>query len=348
MAIIDSLFLKLGYDYDPSKLEKFNNIVSTSGNVIRSLSFAAIGAITSIALLTVRSSKLALEQTRMGKNIDVSRSSIEAFSRVSKDLTGSGGAATELLGTLGDMNDAYKAGEDVSDKYIQGLARLGIDFQSFMQLNPDDQVIKMASAFQAVDKDTQAASRSLLGLSRDQQTFLRGFKEEDYLAAKPTEANIKAAEKLDKMYRKFQSTAQDAANAIGSKVLGPATDVLELFIEELPRIIEFAGELTDAFFAFGKGLGIVYAQLEQFFKKTKKGITDFFTDNVLTRFGAKLGGFTADVVGKTASPNIEQNNDINIEVNSTAPAETVGNEIVSKIELNIRRLAEQNYSGVIA
>ena len=138
MAILDSFKINLGFIFDKDNAKKFSKFLDGASKGVKKLSLLTIGLATSASLLFVSLNKQALAQARFGKNIDITRDSLEAFRRVSKNLTGSGDAARELIETMTAMSDQFLVNGELSTEAQRGFRALGLDIRKFINLKPED------------------------------------------------------------------------------------------------------------------------------------------------------------------------------------------------------------------
>lgn len=304
MAILDSLFVKLGYDYDESSLEEFNDFVDTSARLVKGLSIAVIGLATSFAILFLNVSKNALAQYRFGKAMGLSRNTISAFERASDKLTGSKGTATSMLETFNGINNAMKAGQKPSDEFIRGIAELGLDFGKFISLDPAEQLLQVSEAFQRSGDNTQDMVTHLLGMDTAARNLVSTLTRQSISDNMPTDADIARAEKFDNLIKSMSNTFRDAALVAGNELFPQLDAVFKRMEESLPTILNFTKELISGFLEFadflGNTVGFLTVEFDRLIKTIEKLLGfELFS---LKDIGNSLGSGLFNIFGGNNEP----------------------------------------------
>lgn len=257
MAILESFKIDLGFIFNEKQAKKFTKFLGVAGRGVKTMALAAVGLATSLGLLFLAISKQALAQSRFGKTIGISRDNLEAFRRVSEDLTGSGGAGRSLLEMFAALGDQFAAGR-INPDSIEGLARLGIDFQSFLQLKPEEQIFAIADAYKAVDENTRRAAKALLGFTTEQQSFLLGVTRAKVRDALPTANDLAAAQKFLEVTNLLKNTAADAVTQIGNVLIPKLMPLLEAISQHVPQMVRWVGALTDLVLLVGEAVNHLF------------------------------------------------------------------------------------------
>lgn len=353
-GILDGLFVKLGFDVDQGKLDKFNAGMKTAAGVTKNLALAVVGLATSFALLFITLSKQALAQTRFAKNIGTSRASIEAFDRASRELTGSSGTGQSLLEMFASMENQFKATGEVSEQFLRGLRLVGIDFRKFISLNPDEQILQLAEGFQTLSKEEQDAAQHLLGFNQEQRTLAATLTRAKFADSLPTEQEIQGMEEINKLAAQFNATLKDAVTTVGNDLVPILIPFLQQLQQNLPIIIDFVGTLTKGFFALGEAIGVAlgflkiegFDRLAEIHGKLVAATTDLFdtlgSSDKFLEFAKNAGNtlvggngpvqFSAPGPQGQAPRQITQHNEVNVNVTGGGDPVATGNAAGSAIE----------------
>lgn len=356
MPIVDNLFIKLGYKYDPKNMEKFNEIAKGTARSLKVVSFATIGLATSFTLLFAKISSNALVQQRFGKAMGVSRDAIAAFARTSEELTGERGTAGRFIEQFNGIQNALKAGIAPSDAFLRSISMMGVSLEDFQNLNPDKALLRLAGGFQALDKDQQDAVTSLLSLDSAGRNLFAGLTESKLKANMPSPADLKSIEEFDQSLLRLKKTFNDAIVTFGTplfKELIPALDTLK---QNMPAIIGFARDAARYFKDFGEAIGesigfavVKINELTQAYKRLIAPISGSEYQSPENKFSGLTGfveGFAKQELGlfggtsnSSSSSNVTQNFDINITgdnaQNIAQKVIDIGREQMSQAQNNI-------------
>ena len=294
MPIVDNLFIKLGYDYDPKKLDKFNETAQKTGKILKLGSLAAIGLATSFTLLFSKMSANALAQKRFGDSVGVSRDNIAAFARTSEELTGSRGAAAGIISQFKDVQNALAAGIAPSENFLRVMQMTGVTMTDLSRLNPGDLLLRFSASFQTLSENSKNAIVSLLGLNEAGENLFNKITPDLLRKNLPSNADLAAIEKFDKLLKDLKQSFNDAIVAFGTPIFQQLIPVIDKLTEKMPVIVGFAGDVTSAFIGMG-------AAISNGFNIASDAIDSFISDNTRL-FNAIGNGFSTavDVVGSAA------------------------------------------------
>jgi len=325
MPVVDNLFIKLGYKYDPNNLEKFNDFAAKTGKALKFVSLASIGLATSFTLLFSKLSSNALAQKSFGDAMDVSRESIEAFSRSSEEITGDNGVASGLIEQFNGIQNALKAGESPSNNFFRAIQLLGVGLGEFSTISPDEVLLRFSESFQNLSDDSKDVVTSLLNLNTAGRNLFQGLTREGFAANIPTKADLESIIKFDLLLKNLKQSFKDATVAFGTPLFNQLIPIIDSLTEKIPMIIEFAAKATSQFIklgiAIGEAFGAATVKIDDLIKENPKlarSITSGFDTTVDTIGNAfsSVGGFlgigSGDTNNSTSSNSVNQNFDVNI------------------------------------
>lgn len=340
MPIIDDLMIRLGYDYDPVKMEKFNELAAGTGRILKAGSLAVIGLTTSFAVLFSKLSANALAQQRFGKAMGVSRENISAFARTSEEITGERGTAGRFIEQFNGIQNALKAGKAPSEDFLRSISMMGISMKEFQSLRPDEALLRIAGGFQEMDDDARDAVSSLLGLDSAGRNLFSGLTAELISKNTPSIADLKSIEKFDKLMKDLKQTFSDAIVTFGTPLFKKLIPAIKELNRNMPQIISFAKQATEAFVSLGEAIGksIGFAVVES--NKLIEKLSSFVSPVTQSRFQDESNsysgltgffeGFAKQELGlfggsaKSTQTNVRQEFNINISSdNPQVVAETI-------------------------
>ena len=302
MAIIDDFFIKLGYDYDEKDLDKFNEIVETTGRGLKIVSLAAIGLTTSFAILFSNLSANALGQQRFGKAMGVSRAQIAAFQRTSEELTGERGTADRFLTQINDINNGLKAGKAPSEDFLIALGKLNIKLSEIKDSSPDQVLLRLAQEFQRVDEDSQDAVASLLSLDSAGRNLFQGLTRERLRSNIPSEADLEAIEKFDKLLKDVKQTFNDSIVVFGTPLFEKLIPAIEGLNSKLPQLIDLAGQATEAFLGLGTAIGEAFGFVSVEVEKVEGRLDKLIRENLHSTSTKDLFSKSVESLGNVVFP----------------------------------------------
>ena len=334
--IIDELFIKLGYDADTDGMKKFNAIGGKTVALMKGLTLSMIGFTTAAGLMFAKISSNALAQKRFGQAIDVSRGNIEALERTSSELTGDSGAANSLLEQFNSITNAMKAGIAPSTEFLRGIGELGIGFDDFLKLKPDEALLLVSSRFQDLDGDTADAVTSLLGFGSAQRNLVEGLNEDVFRKNLPTQADLDSIENLNTLMKDTSQIINDLIVSLGTPLLSELEPQLEKLRDIAPEIVEAVRNMSSSLTGFGTELGKTISDAVRLIKDFKEELGGIGTSlgegvfeikNSIENFISDPIGFVAGQSGNSSSSSsssVSQNIEINVRgSNPNEIAETI-------------------------
>lgn len=182
-------------------------------------------------------------------------------------------AGTDLTTMSNALFMLQKNMEENPDKFEKGLARLNIDVAEFKSLSPDQELLALSRALQAVDDPVQrnAAGFELMGRQfRDLAPAL--FKLDDALMATAdiqpwTDEQAKKAEAFDMQLQSIKIHAESVGISLGRTLIEPLATLIGFFTSAAGKTLDLAGGLGGVLSPVGairSAFGTASAALEVF------------------------------------------------------------------------------------
>jgi len=360
MAIVDNLFIKLGYEYDEAKMEKFNELATGTGKILKTGSLAVLGLATSFSFLFAKLSANALAQKRFGQAMGVSRASVAAFDRTSEELTGDSGTAAGFIEKFNGIQNAVKAGVAPSEEFLRSISMMGISLEEFQSLRPDQALLRLSEGFQGLGEDSQDAVSHLMSLDSAGRNLFTGLTADRLRANVPAPADLASIEKFDGLMKDLKQTFNDAIVTFGTPLFEKLIPAIKTLNSNMPQIIGFARDATKMFndlgVAIGSSIGWAVVQTNKLIENfdrlvrpiTKSGYQS--PENTYSGLTGLIEGFAKQELGlfggdnRSSSTSIKQT--FNIKVTSDNP-EVVA-ETIQRVGKEQMSQANKNLTGSVA
>jgi hypothetical protein len=294
MAILDSLWVRLGFQVDAKNLEKFEGLAQKAKSTMLGLGAAISGAAIGLGLMV---DKTAEKMDAVGDFADImgmTAREVDAFNKVAKENDSSAeamqGTISSLTALTGQAAAGFKRATMVFQKFGLHAKNADGSTKSFDQILAD-----VIEKLQTLDTGKQLALASRLGIDKSLLPLLRqgvtNFEQlrDAALNANPFTAEQYAlADKTTKQYAKARSAIDLLTKRISVALMPTVNRILESFVKWTKKD-ENVRRLTAAIEAAGK-------VLEYLWKNLGKVVALI---GVLMTY--KLGVYVGDLATKIAS-----------------------------------------------
>jgi len=155
MGILDSLFVRLGYDVDQETIDEYNASVEETSRLMKKVVLGAIGAATALAYLTKKTADATAKTMNQANVLDVAFLKLGAIERAAEDLAIDPAKFTGALGEIVKLKDALKTGIGVDEQFLLFLSQLGIGIEEIQNLKTDEALEKIVSSFNKLDDESK-------------------------------------------------------------------------------------------------------------------------------------------------------------------------------------------------
>jgi len=326
--ILDKFFVKLGYEYDKDKMEKFNKGVKATLGSMKKLAIVAIGLATSLGLMYSRFANKALTQKRLGQGLNTTREELEGINRAANELTGSSSGANRLLDMLSDLRAKKESGL-ISEQDLETFAKLRLNLGDLINKSLPDRILAVSKAIQAQGKREQRRTFVRGGFDAEAQNFVLGLTGELLKKLTPEKFDTKNIEKLNNMFSRM-------ADTFGDEFLKNIEPIIEKLIPAFEDLLEVIPQITKGFTTL---LTTVYDFIEKEVGKRAFNIqkdAEFFMQNPSKLFDLGSSAKLQEIGGVIKDASITINNNIN-----TASSELVKSLTTNEIAKSINQLVRQ-------
>lgn len=169
MAVLENLFVRLGYDVDQEKIDDFNEGVERTARGMKGVVLGALAAATAIATVANKLGQFLKTTDQSAKSIGISEDKMRAWADAFAIITGEGSDANKILGETASIIDNIKFGKVTEDQQ-RFLNELGLTADELARLGKVEGTLQIVERFQALD---EAARRSAATLSNVGDLLLR-------------------------------------------------------------------------------------------------------------------------------------------------------------------------------
>ncbi len=326
--ILDKFFVKLGYEYDKEKMEKFNKGVKSTLGFMKKLAIAAIGLATSMGIMYSKFANKVLAQKRLGQQFNTTREELEGINRAANELTGSRSGANRLLDMLSDLRARKEAGL-ISEQDLETFSRLRLSLGDLINKSLPDRILAVSKAIQAQGKREQRRTFVRGGFDAEAQNFVLGLTAALLKKITPEKFNTKNIEKLNNIFSRMADTFGDDFLKNIEPLVEKMIPVFEDLLSVIPKLTKsFTKLLTTTYDFIEKEIGkrIFNIQKEaEFFFQNPSSVFDLGRSKKLQAAGIGI---------KDAAITI--NNNINTASSSLVKSLTT-NEIAKSINQLVRQ-----------
>lgn len=262
--ILESLFVKLGYEYDEKKLEVFEESLEQTGKLLKTASLAALGLASALAIMLQKSASSALASQRYGEALNVTREEIVALERTSRDLAGNEDAIGGFVQRLVDARRELARGGRPDEGLLQAMALLNIQHDELKKRNPIELFKQMAFAFQDVGKETQLEDRLIrdLGLTNELILVFRKLQEGQIAANRPIDVDEAKIERVTLLFNDLKDSLSDSLDILLVEMLPHFEQVVKGFHSMAPILLNIAKTVADTFLTVGEFIGETIARIK--------------------------------------------------------------------------------------
>lgn len=321
--ILDKFFVKLGYEYDKEKMDKFNKGVKSTLGFMKKLAIAAIGLATSMGIMYSKFANKVLAQKRLGQQFNTTREELEGINRAANELTGSRSGANRLLDMLSDLRARKEAGL-ISEQDLETFSRLRLNLGDLINKSLPDRILAVSKAIQSQGKREQRRTFVRGGFDAEAQNFTLGITSALIKKLTPEKFDTKNIEKLNNLFSRMSDT-------FGDEFLAGIEPLVEKLIPAFEDLLSVLPQLT-------RGLTGLLNSANGFIEK-EIGARIFNIQKDLRNFGSKIGRDAATGVGQIKDASIIVNNNINAA--GAAGAKVVESLTTDSIAKTINSLVRQ-------
>jgi hypothetical protein len=273
MAILDSLWVRLGFQVDPKNLEKFDGLAQKAKSTMLGLGAAISGAAVGLGLMVQHTAD---KMDAVGDFADImgmSAREVEAFNKVAKENDSSAeamqGTISSLTALTGQAAAGFKRATMVFQKFGLHAKNADGSTKSFDEILAD-----VIEKLQTLDTGKQIALASRLGIDQSLLPLLRkgvtNFEQlrDAALKANPfSEEQYALADKTTKQYAKAKSAIDLLTKRISVALMPMVNRVLDSFVKwtknegnvrRLSSAVEMVGKVLEYLWQnLGKVIGLV-------------------------------------------------------------------------------------------
>lgn len=235
MAVLDSLLVELGFDYDPKDLNEFKTGMASTTKIVKRLATAVVGAATAITGMVTVSTAATDEQ---GKFADKIGESVENLDALQFALVRSGGSADGMNSSLESLSvKAAEAARGVGAG-VEAFGILGIEVQKANGgvKSASELMTDVSGALSGLGKAEQIELAEKLGLSSALPLLQQGpqainelVSEAKALGVTTAEDAAVAAEFQDSLTDIFR-VVKDVARALTKNLAPILNDIAQTFL----------------------------------------------------------------------------------------------------------------------
>lgn len=237
MAVLDSLFVKLGYDVDQEKVDDFNEGIEKTAQGMKKIVLSAIGAASALGFMVKKMADVANENLQISKNLDLPQEVAQAWRDAAEDMGLSSADAVAALTTVRTVQEDLAAGKPPSGEFLRGLSQIGLTLEDVAGkgVSADEALLKINKGLQTLDGAAQAGATSLLGM-RGQFNLITDPRLGEAVRDNLRSLDTKNLQAFTKQWADFTQGMRDSW-LIFTNSLAPAIGAaLDQISKELPRI----------------------------------------------------------------------------------------------------------------
>lgn len=258
MAILDELLVSLGFEYDPSEIEQFNEDLDNTISMVKKLASALVVGTTALVGFTTATTAASDKQAKLSKQTGLTVGEIDSLQFA---LKRTGGQAESLVSSLEQFSIRISEAARGTGSGVEAFGILGVSITDLNgNLKPTSQLIlEVSDALQGLDKAQQIELADKLGL-KDSILLLQ-------------EGSEGIRQLTDEARRLGVTTAEDAA--LSEEFQDSLTNIFQI-VKQLSRVItrslvpvlENTAEATEQWWLNNRE--IIEQKLPEFIEKTTK------------------------------------------------------------------------------
>jgi uncharacterized protein YoxC len=236
MAVIDSLLVELGFEYDPSDMAQFKKDLSSTTNLVKKFAKVIIAATAAVTGLVTVSTAATDKQGKFADKIGESVGMVDALQFA---MERSGGSADGMNSSLESLS--RRAGEAARGigEGVQAFGMLGVNVRDANGSikGASNLMLEVSSALQGLSKAEQIDFSEKLGIGASLPLLQQGPQAIRDLVSEARKLGVTTAEDA-KVAAEFQDTLTDVLRVINqivraiSRYLGPSlTKINQRFLD---------------------------------------------------------------------------------------------------------------------
>ncbi len=351
MAVLESLFVRLGYEVDQEKIDDFNEGVERTARGMKRIVLSAIAAATAIALFTKKMTDIQNVQTQLAKNLNIPVNLAQAWQDAANDMGIDTAKAVSSLTKINSVLENLTVGIQPSGSFLRGLADLNLELSDIENLRADQALLKISKGLSSLEPKVRGGVASLLGL-RDELNFLSNPQLGSLISENISGIDTQNLTELTKLWSDFSQAARKSSLIFANEV-APAIG------EGLKHITNLFQKLNDVIKDPQKALldlsNKVIKTRDDFLQNDRASIGKLLESDigqnaikfVNDSFGTKIPTLPPELTPATGTANTTSNtinNDIKIDIVTDNPL-VAGSEVEKAIE-NSNRKALSNLESL--